>query len=303
MVRKPFIQGLRRVSLGGLLIVSGSVLAVPATAQAPAATQIPAADRGSTARSAGYRIGARDRLTIRVQELPDLTGEHVVGDDGTVNLGVVGSIDVRGLTESELEARIRERLLQEGMRRATVTATVAEFRSKPVSVLGAVARPGNQVVPGRSTLIDLILDAGGLSDQAGKKIIVRRRSDNGLSDRVEVSTDDLFVLGDPKVNLPIYAGDMIHVLAMQEVAVHFLGQVNTVGTLTFTDNRKVTLLTAIARAGGLTETASNKLVIKREGEDGKRYEIPVDYRKLLNGRIADVELQDGDLIVVKESFF
>ena len=250
-----------------------------------------------------YRIGPRDRLIIRVQELPNLDSEQQVADDGTVTLGVVGSIDVRGLTETELAERLRTRLLSEGMRRATVTVAVAEYRSKPVSVLGAVARPGNQVIPGRSTLIDLILDAGGLSDRAGTKILVRRRADNGLSDRVEISVDELFVQGNPKVNLPIFAGDLIHVLPMQEVSIHFLGQVASVGTLTFSDNKKVTLLTAIARAGGLTETASNKLVIKREGEDGKRFEIPVDYRKLLNGRIPDVELQDGDLIVVKESFF
>ena len=301
MVRKPFTNGLLLLSLGCLVVPAATSAQVPSS-QVPSA-QVPSSGSEDASSLVGYRIGPRDRLSIRVQELPSLDGEHVVGDDGTITLGVVGSIDIRGLTESELEARIRERLLQEGMRRATVTATVSEFRSKPVSVLGAVARPGNQVVPGRSTLIDLILDAGGLSDRAGSKIIIRRRADNGLSDRVEVSTEDLFVLGDPKVNLPIYAGDMIHVLAVQEVAIHFLGQVNTVGTQTFSDNRRVTLLTAIARAGGLTETASNKLVIKREGEDGTRYEIPVDYRKLLNGRIPDVELQDGDLIVVKESFF
>ena len=290
MVRKPFIYGLAALCLG----LGGPV----GEAQSP-----PSERSVSSQSSASYRIGRRDRLVIRVQELPDLNSELVVGDDGTINLDVIGSVDVLGLTEQELETRLQARLLQEGLRRATVTAAVAEFRSKPVSVLGAVVRPGNQVIPGRSTLIDLILDAGGLSERAGRKIIVRRRAENGLSDRVEIDTEDLFVLGDPKANLPIYAGDLVHVLAVREVVVHFLGQVATVGSQTFTDNKRVTLLTAIARAGGLTETASNKLVIKREGEDGRRFEIPVDYRKLLNGRIPDVELQDGDLIVVKESFF
>ena len=84
---------------------------------------------------------------------------------------------------------------------------------------------------------------------------------------------------------------------------HFLGEVASPGSLSFKNNKRVTLLTAIARVGGLTETASNKLVIKREDETGKRFEINVDYRKLLNGKEPDVELRDGDLIVVKESFF
>ena len=250
-----------------------------------------------------YRIGPRDRLTVRVEELPNLDSEQQVADDGTITLSIIGSIEVRGLTEAELAKRIRERLLAEGLRRATVTVTVNEYRSQPVSVLGAVTRPGNHVIPGRSTLIDVLLDAGGMTEQAGSKILVRRRAANGLTDQVEIQTDDLFLAGDPKVNLPIYAGDLIHVLPVQEISIHFLGEVATAGTLTFRDNKRVTLLTAIARAGGLTETASNKLVIKREDEDGQRFEINVDYRKLLNGKTPDVELQDGDLIVVKESFF
>lgn len=258
---------------------------------------------GRSLAGAGYRIGPRDRLLIRVDELPSLDSEHQVADDGTITLGVVGSIEVRGLTESELAERIRERLTAEGMRRATVSATVSEYRSQPVSVLGAVARPGNLVIPGRSTLIDVILDAGGLSEQAGSKVVVRRRASNGLTDRVEVAVEDLFMLGDPKANLPIYSGDLIHVLPVREVSIHLLGEVATPGTLSFTDNQRITLLTAIARAGGLAETASKKLVIKREDDAGKRFEIVVDYRKLINGKVADVELQDGDLILVKESFF
>ena len=290
------------VLLLGALAPISILVSIPALGGSPAFAQSP--DRGSSVAAVGsYRIGPRDRLVIRVAELPSLDGEKEVADDGTITLGIIGSVEVQGLTEAGLVERIRSRLMAEGMRRATVTATVSEFRSQPVSVLGAVARPGNQVIPGRSTLIDTILDAGGLTEQAGAKILVRRRASNGLSGRVEISVDDLFVRGDPKVNLPVYAGDLIHVLPTKEIAIHFLGEVTTAGTLTFRDNKRVTLLTAIARAGGLTETASNKLVIKRDDGTGKRFEINVDYRKLLNGKIPDVDLQDGDLIVVKESFF
>ncbi len=286
------------------VLLLGALTSISDLGSSVASAQTSLTDSGSGASAVGsYRIGPRDRLTIRVEELPNLDSEQQVADDGTITLATIGSIEVRGLTEAELANRIRERLLAEGLRRATVTATVNEYRSQPVSVLGAVARPGNHVIPGRSTLIDVLLDAGGMSDQAGSKILVRRRAANGLTDQVEVSVDDLFLAGDPNVNLPIYAGDLIHVLPVQEMAIHFLGEVATAGTLTFRDDKRVTLLTAIARAGGLTETASNKLVIKREDENGQRFEINIDYRKLLNGKIPDIELQDGDLIVVKESFF
>ena len=68
-------------------------------------------------------------------------------------------------------------------------------------------------------------------------------------------------------------------------------------------NGRIGLLTAIARAGGLSETASPKIRILRATQGEKREEIKADYRRILSGRDRDVDLVDGDLVVVKESFF
>lgn len=250
-----------------------------------------------------YRIGPRDRITIRVDELPSLDSEQEVADDGTILLGVVGSVDVRGATEAELADRIRQRLLAEGLRKASVTVVVAEYRSRPVSIIGAVGNPGNHFVPGSSSLLEVLLAAGGLEPTHGPVIQVRRRADNGLTDQISIPVRSLLELGDVQVNIPIFAGDLINVPPVQEIVIHFLGQVQNVGSQTFAGNKRVTLLTAIARAGGLTETASNKISVKRETESGEREEIVVDFRRLLSGKVSDLELQDGDLIVVKESFF
>ena len=65
----------------------------------------------------------------------------------------------------------------------------------------------------------------------------------------------------------------------------------------------MSLLTAIARAGGLTERASKKIEIKRESADGKMAQFEVDYKAVLSGKLADPLLQEGDLLLVKESFF
>jgi polysaccharide export outer membrane protein len=280
----------RRCAILLVLAVSWALGAFSLWAQEPA-----------NARS--YRIGPRDRIQIRVEELPGLDSEQEVADDGTINLGVVGNIDAQGATESELETRIRTRLLSEGLRKATVTVVVSEFRSRPVSIIGAVGNPGNHFVPGRTTLLEVLLAAGGLDADHGPNIQVRRRADNGLSDQVEIPVRSLIELGDPQVNIPVFAGDLINVPPAREIVIHFLGEVQNVGSQTFTSNKKVTLLTAIARAGGLTETASSKISIKRQTESGEREEIVVDFRRLLSGRDPDIELQDGDLVVVKESFF
>lgn len=261
----------------------------PAQAQEPSATR-------------SYRIGPRDQVQVRVDEIPDLDVEQAVGDDGTINLDVVGTIDARGLTESELALRIRSRLVEEGVRRATVHVSVSAYRSRPVSIMGAIRTPGNHFVPGSANLMETLLNAGGLAAEHGSTIFVRRRADNGLSDQVEIPIAQLIEAGNPDVNIPIFAGDLINIALARSITVHFLGQVAQAGSSTIRGER-VTLLTAIASAGGLTETAGKKILIKRQAEDGKLNEIVADYRRILNGSSPDIELQDGDLIIVKESFF
>ncbi|MEM1176811.1 MAG: polysaccharide biosynthesis/export family protein [Acidobacteriota bacterium] len=250
-----------------------------------------------------YRVGPRDRLQVRVDELPSLDSEQEVADDGTITLEVIGSLQAQGLSERELAQRIRDRLLEEGLRKATVTVSVSEYRSRPVAIMGAVEDPGNHNVPGRSTLLEVLLGAGGLSAEHGSTVQVRRRADNGLTDQVSISVRDLVELGDPAVNIPIYAGDLINVPPVRDVVINILGAVSSVGSHTFKGTQRVTLLTAIARAGGLSEEASNKIRIKRQDENGEWSEVVVDWKRLLAGKIPDPPLQDGDLVVVKESFF
>ncbi|MEM1205312.1 MAG: polysaccharide biosynthesis/export family protein [Acidobacteriota bacterium] len=250
-----------------------------------------------------YRIGPRDQIQVRVRELPDLDSEQVVAEDGSISLGVVGRLQAAGLTEAELEDEIGERLLQEGLRKASVAVTIAAYRSRPVSVMGAVREPGNHFVPGRATLMEVLLNAGGLDSEHGPVIYVRRRAENGLTDQVAIDVRQLVGQGDPQLNIPIFAGDLINVPAKQPITINVLGEVSNVGSLVFPGDRKVTLLMAIASAGGLSETASKKLSIQRGTTSGNREEIVADYRRILAGKDPDIELQDGDLIVVKESFF
>jgi len=249
-----------------------------------------------------YRIGPRDKIQIHVAELPDLDTELEVEDDGTILLPVVGSIKAQGLTEDELALTIRARLESEGLRRATVRVRVTGYLSRPVSILGAVNNPGNHFIPGRATLLEVLMSAGGITREHDRVIHIRRRADNGLSDRVTIAVDDLIGRGDPAVNIPIFAGDIINIPEARQIRINILGEVGGSGTLNFRSTERVTLLAAIARAGGLTATASRKIRILRR-QDGQEREITANFRRILSGKDPDVELEDGDIIVVKESFF
>jgi len=187
--------------------------------------------------------------------------------------------------------------------RASVDVQVVEFRSRPIAVIGAVKQPGNLGFSGRWTLLEALTAAGGLAENHGNVVHVLRRADNGLSDQVTISLDDLMLRGDPKVNIPIFANDLINVPGTVELTVYCLGQVNRPGALEFKSNERISVLAAIAHAGGLTDRASNKIQIKRAaGTSGPR-ELTVDYKKIIAGKEPDLELRQGDVLVVKESFF
>lgn len=254
--------------------------------------------------SSRYRIGPRDVIKVEVEEAPNLPPEHTVAEDGSISFDPIGKIKAQGLTESELQTDIRQRLERQGMRRATVTVTVTAFRSRPVLVLGAVVTPGNQTTSGSSRLMEVLLAAGGLSPEHGPTVQVRRQADNGLSDQVTVQVADLIEKLDPDVNLPILAGDVINVAAARMITVHVLGAVNNVGSLTFKNTERVSVLAVIAKAGGLADTASRKIAIKRKDPQSDRLEeVLVDFKRILDGKDPDVELRDGDVLVAKESFF
>jgi polysaccharide biosynthesis/export protein len=251
----------------------------------------------------GYRIGPKDLIEIRVFEVPELNVERRVSEEGTVNLPLIGDVPASGLTDVELAARLKALLESKYVQHASVSVQVREFRSRPISVLGAVKQPGNLPFSGRWTLLSAISAAGGLTEDHGDKIYVLRRADNGLSDEVSVSVDDLMERADPDANLPIFANDIINVPAKVEVTVFCLGEVAKPGAVVFLSNERITLLTAIARAGGLTDRASNKIQIKRRDRSGRDVEKEVNYKRIVAGKEPDFELKSGDVVIVKESFF
>jgi polysaccharide biosynthesis/export protein len=256
----------------------------------------------------GYRIGPRDLVEIKVFEEPQLNVERRVAEDGTIDLPLIGDVAVAGKTEDQVRQDLKELIESKLLQHASVDVKVREFRARPISVIGAVKQPGNLAFSGRWTLLEALTAAGGLAESHGNVVYVVRHSDNGLSDQIAIDLNDLLVRADPRVNVPIVANDFINVPATIEVTVYCLGEVAHPGALVFKSTERITLLAAIARAGGLGDHAANKIVIRRSGsrtaqEGAAAAEIVVDFKRVLAGKDADVELRDGDIVVVKESFF
>lgn len=257
----------------------------------------------STATGPAYRIGPKDMLQIRVFEEPTLNVERRVTQGGTIDLPILGEVPVQHLTAEATAALLKERLERDYLQRASVTVQVTEFRSRPISVIGSVQKPGNLTLSGNWTLLETLTEAGGVSAGHGEVAYILRRADSGLTDQIAISLSDLMVRADPTVNLPIFPGDLINVPAAQDLTVVCIGEISTPGAIEFKSTDRATLLAAIARAGGLTERSSKKILIKREADGLEPQEFVVNYKAILAGRRPDFQLQDGDVIVLKESFF
>lgn len=268
-----------------------------------AATLCAAGLPAAAQRNPGYRIGPKDLLRIQVFEVPELNVERRVTENGMLSLPLIGDVAVSGLTEEELAGRLKELLQAKYVQRASTEVEVREFRSRPISVIGAVEQPGNLAFSGRWTLLEAIAAAGGLAENHGNVIYVLRRADNGLSDQVAIDVNDLLVRADPRVNVPIFANDLINVPATIEVTVYCLGEVANPGAVSFKSTERITLLATIARAGGLTDRAASRILIKRAERSSGPQETSVEYKRILAGKDPDVELRQGDVIVIKESLF
>jgi polysaccharide biosynthesis/export protein len=296
-VRRPslFPPGVALLRSGCCLLVAALAALAGLPGRASAADVPPVTE--------GYRIGPKDLIEIKVFEVPELNVERRVSDDGTITLPLIGDVQAQGLTDTELADRLKALLESKLLQHASVNVVIREYRSRPIVVMGAVRQPGNLAFSGRWTLLEAIAAVGGLDDSNAGMIYVLRRAPNGLTDQVAISVADLMVKADPDVNIPIVANDVINVPATVDVTVFCLGQVKSPGALTFRSTDRITLLTAIARAGGLTDRASKKIQIKRRDASGKDAAIEVDYKRVVAGKDPDVALESGDVIVVKESFF
>ena len=121
-----------------------------------------------------YLLGAGDLVRVDVFEVEELSGALSVAEDGTVDAALIGQVPAAGKTAAELEREIERRLAQDLLNDPQVTVVVEEYRSQPVSVVGAVQEPGVYQLRGRRRLADVLALAGGLAQEAGERVVLLR---------------------------------------------------------------------------------------------------------------------------------
>jgi polysaccharide export outer membrane protein len=253
--------------------------------------------------SGEYRVGPRDLLEIKVIEIPELNVERRVSDGGTISLPMIGDFPVSGLTAEEIRSQLGALLTSKYVNRADVSVVIKDFANKPVSIVGAVQHPGSLNISGRWFLLQAISAAGGLTESAGRKIYILRKGEKGLSETLEVSTEDLFRNATQVWNIPIYPGDVVNIPPKTTVRIFCIGEVKTPGAIEFFSDDRISLLSVLAKAGGLTDRASKTIRVKRRDASGRDVETEYNYNRIISGKDPDPALKADDVVVIKQSFF
>jgi polysaccharide export outer membrane protein len=293
---------MKKTKLAAALVFAAFALAAAAPAASLKQASSPVAATGQDV-SAEYKIGPKDLLEISVLGVLEINKLVVrVSEDGRITLPLLGEVGVGDLTKFEVEKKLTKLAGEKIVLKPQVTVHILEYLSRRVSVVGAVGRPGPYELLGRQTVLSVVSEAGGLTQEAGEEIIVIRQLAAGESTSIRISIDGLFVQGDPKLNIPLEPGDVINVPVDKAVPIYVFGQVRSPGALQVRRSSLPTLTQAIAQAGGFTDRANKgKVQIRRKDAAGKELEITVNVRKILKGKIKDIPLKVNDTIYVPES--
>lgn len=249
-----------------------------------------------TAREASMKIGPGDLIEVNVYDEADLHQTVRLNDVGDGTLSFIGSVHLAGLTTGQAEVLIAGKLKEGNYLRAPqVGVIIHEYSTQGVSVLGEVKTPGVYGVIGGQSLLDVLAAAGGTTPLAGSEITIQRAGD-GSTLSVLLSKDAHHSLSS---NLRLYPGDKV--LIPRAGLVYVLGDVGRPGGFVMENDGKITVLQALALAGGTTHTSRmNGSRLLRKGPSGYT-DIHIELNKMLKGQKGDVQLQAEDILYIPGS--
>lgn len=236
-----------------------------------------------------YTVGPGDALVIQIWDNEDLDRTVEVSQEGSFTFPLIGKVSAEGLTVFELENLVRARLADGFISDPQVTIGMSAYQSRKVFLLGEVKRPGSYVLKRKTHILELISEAGGFTDEAGRMItIVRPRalkhsrvlSSHKSGEENEIIKLDLgeFPADSASNNFYVASGDSIYVSKVSRVFV--IGEVVRTGEFTWEDS--LTVRQAISLAGGPTESAALRRTKIIRIKNGKEIEIKVKMDDLIS---------------------
>jgi polysaccharide export outer membrane protein len=243
-----------------------------------------------------YRIGSGDVLKLDVFGRPEVSSTHVVGPDGKITIPIVGDVFLSDLTrEAALDTIVKR--LHQFFTQPHATLAVDQYTSNQVTVLGRVERAGIQKFAHPPTLAEVLANAGAMPILDKQATLTRCAIMRGRDKLIWVDLKAL-LNGDPNYNLRMKKGDIVFIPDSSDTAIYVLGAVPKPGSYRLTP--RMTVLDALAQAGGPTEDAAPKQIgIYRAGANQLE---TIAFADLIDvSRKVNYGLQDGDVIFIPKS--
>jgi polysaccharide export outer membrane protein len=269
---------------------------------------------GQTDDPVAYVLGPEDQISVRILQAPDLADRPLRIDlNGYIELPYVGQVKAAGETATSLK-NILEKKYAEIVIDPRITISVDDYRSQPVSVLGAVNQPGVHQLRGRRTLIEVLSLAGGIKEGGGNSVKITRRMegppigvpgetvDSATQLRTAtVSIRPLMNGTEAQANVVILPHDTVTVPRARMVYV--LGDVGHAGGFLLSERDEVSVLEALSMAGGLHPTSAPKDARILRIVDGlpQRQEVAINLRSILDGKSPDQQLKAEEILYVPVS--
>lgn len=270
-------------------------------------------------------------LTPVDEEIPE-PASFRVDSNGMVSVPPIGEVAVAGLPPEEAEAAIATVGVQRQMYviRPHVTVKIEEKKVNRVLVVGEVEEQGEvELRRGGSTLLAALVAAGGLTDEASLDVEIRRPARRRVRPDVFQSGPSLTAGGgveqvsyevaaaseatSERINLLqavslgerghyLNDGDVVHVGKRPPQAIHVSGLVNVPGEYEIKPNEDVSVLTAIAKAGGKKLPIADKVSVYRQVSDQEDpIRIQLSLRQAKANGAANIPLMPNDIVAVEET--
>jgi polysaccharide export outer membrane protein len=307
-LKKTMQQLLKFYKLLRVLIAFFFILSIPGTSHCQTLDRNP-----------GYRLGSEDvvALSILAGGEEQMAKDLVVRANGDINVPLIGKIKAAGLTLEELEKAIVKPLEKDFFVAPQVHLQIKEYHSLQFFISGAVKNPGKYALDFVPTIMDLIVNAGGVIPERGNLAYILRGvknqeiSDSNLNETLSktepIKVDLLKLLdeGDMSKNIKLKSGDTVYIpigtkLNQSATKIYIDGKIENPGVYAYQPG--LTALSACIMAGGFAKfSAPNRARIIRQTEDGPQT-IKLNLKDVISGDLADLPLKPGDRIHIPESW-
>ena len=246
-----------------------------------------------------YRLQRNDSISVTMFQEAAMSRSALIGKSGSISFPLIGSVDLVGLTVPELEQKLVDLYKKDYFVDPKISVIITSYATKSVIVSGAVTRPGGVPYPdeGIISLAQAIAASGGITEMGDtNRITIVRKKGGSMVTTMNQAGEVELLPGDTA---------LVHTLPINQINITatIVGEVNRGGEIQLPASGKLDILSAIAKAGGLSRMANKKVAtLRRFTPEGYTVE-EINIKDITSGKEDMLFIREGDILVIKESRF